>query len=104
VKQSDLGEYEENVREKQNIKGKKHKLPLKPSHMHGNIKFQPQEGSSQDTRFLNAKDNTPLKPRRITSSPWSEEPKNPRFYQISLDKPQDKYRSQTIKQVKVHMT
>jgi hypothetical protein len=54
---------------------KKHKLPLKPSHMDGNIKFQPQEGSNQDMRFLNAKDNSPLKPRRITSSPWSEEPK-----------------------------
>jgi hypothetical protein len=34
VKQCDLGEYEENAREKQNtnIQGKKHQLPLKPSH------------------------------------------------------------------------
>jgi hypothetical protein len=35
VKQSDLGEYEENAREKHNIQytRQKHQLPLKPSHM-----------------------------------------------------------------------
>jgi hypothetical protein len=36
-----------------------HKLPLNPSHMDGNIKFQTQECSNQDTRFLNAKDHAP---------------------------------------------
>jgi hypothetical protein len=37
VKHSDLGEYEENAREKQNIQytRQKHQLPLKPSHMDG---------------------------------------------------------------------
>jgi hypothetical protein len=37
VKQSDLGEYEENAREKQNIQytRQKHQQPLKASHMDG---------------------------------------------------------------------
>jgi hypothetical protein len=37
VKQGDLGEYEENAREKKNIQytRQKHQLPLKPSHMDG---------------------------------------------------------------------
>jgi hypothetical protein len=41
VKQSDLGEYEENAREKQNIQytRQKHQLPLKPSHMDGKHQF-----------------------------------------------------------------
>jgi hypothetical protein len=41
VKQSDLGEYEENAREKKNIEytSQKHQLPLKPNHMDG--KHQP---------------------------------------------------------------
>jgi hypothetical protein len=41
VKQSDLGGYEENVREKQNIQyiSQKHQLPLKPSHMDGKHQF-----------------------------------------------------------------
>jgi hypothetical protein len=41
VKQSDLGEYEENTREKQNIQytRQKHQLPLKSSHMDGKHQF-----------------------------------------------------------------
>jgi hypothetical protein len=41
VKQGDLGEYEENAREKHNIQytREKHQLPLKPSHMDGKHKF-----------------------------------------------------------------
>jgi hypothetical protein len=41
VKQRDLGEYEENVREKQNIQytRQKHQLPLKPSHMDDKHQF-----------------------------------------------------------------
>jgi hypothetical protein len=41
VKQGDLGEYEENAREKQNIQytREKHQLPLKPSHMNGKHQF-----------------------------------------------------------------
>jgi hypothetical protein len=44
VKQHDLGEYEENAREKQNIQytSQKHQLPLKPSHMDGKHQFSPQ--------------------------------------------------------------
>jgi hypothetical protein len=75
-----------------------HKLPLKSSHMHGNIKFQTQEGSNQNSRFLNAKDRTPpeskinqtkreIQPKTLTPP----EVENPRFYQLSLDKPQDKH-------------
>jgi hypothetical protein len=43
VKQSDLGEYEENAREKQNIQVYKveHQLPLKSSHMDGKHQFSP---------------------------------------------------------------
>jgi hypothetical protein len=43
VKQSDLGECDENTREKQNIQvyKVKHQLPLKPSHMDGKHQFSP---------------------------------------------------------------
>jgi hypothetical protein len=43
VKQGDLGEYEENAREKQNIQytGQKHQPPLKPSHMDEKHQFPP---------------------------------------------------------------
>jgi hypothetical protein len=43
VKQSDLGEYGENAREKQNMQytSQKHQLPLKPSHMDGKYQFPP---------------------------------------------------------------
>jgi hypothetical protein len=43
VKQSDVGEYEENIREKQNIQvyTPKHQLPLKPSYMDGKHQFPP---------------------------------------------------------------
>jgi hypothetical protein len=49
VKQSDLGEYEENAREKQNIHytRQKHQLPLKPSHMDGKHQFPPQISKSR---------------------------------------------------------
>jgi hypothetical protein len=65
VKQSELGEYEENVREKHNIQytRQKHQLPLKPSHMDGKHQFPTQEGSKKSTRFLNAKDHTPPEPK-----------------------------------------
>jgi hypothetical protein len=41
VKHSDLGEYEENAREKQNTQctRQKHQLPLKPTHMDGKYQF-----------------------------------------------------------------
>jgi hypothetical protein len=43
VKQSDLGEYKENAREKQNIqyKRQKYQLPLKPSHKDGKHQSPP---------------------------------------------------------------
>jgi hypothetical protein len=43
VKQSDLGEYEENAREKQNIQiyTLKYQLPLKPSRKDGKHQFPP---------------------------------------------------------------
>jgi hypothetical protein len=46
VKQSDLGEYEENIREKQDIQytRQKHQLPLKSSHMDGKHKFSSSRG------------------------------------------------------------
>jgi hypothetical protein len=50
VKQSDLSEYEENAREKQNIQytRQKHQLPLKPSHMDGKHQFPPHKLANQD--------------------------------------------------------
>jgi hypothetical protein len=44
VKQSDLGEYEENIREKKKIQvyNIKHQLPHKPSHKDGKHQFPPQ--------------------------------------------------------------
>jgi hypothetical protein len=61
VKQNYLGEYEKNVREKQNTQytRQKHYLPLKLSHMDGKHQFATQEGSNETTRFLNAKGHTP---------------------------------------------
>jgi hypothetical protein len=49
VKQSDLGEYEENVREKQNIQyiRQKHQLPLKLSHVNGKHQSPPQISKSK---------------------------------------------------------
>jgi hypothetical protein len=54
VKQSDLGEYEENAREKQNIQytRQKHQLPLKPSHMDANTNFPPQISKSRRIKGL----------------------------------------------------
>jgi hypothetical protein len=49
VKQSDLGEYEENAREKQNIHytRQKHQLPLKQSHMDDKHQFPLQISKSR---------------------------------------------------------
>jgi hypothetical protein len=46
VKQSNLGEYDENTREKQNIQvyKVKHQLPLKPSHIDGKHQFPNSRG------------------------------------------------------------
>jgi hypothetical protein len=49
VKQSDLGEYEENAREKQKIQiyKIKHKLPLKLSHKDGKHQSPPQSSKAR---------------------------------------------------------
>jgi hypothetical protein len=64
-----------------------------------NTKLQTQEGSNQNTRFLNTKDHTPPESKvkhnkRQTQLKTQTPPEvqNTRFYQISLDKPQDKHR------------
>jgi hypothetical protein len=76
-----------------------HKLPLNPSHMDDNIKLQTQEGSNQNSRFLNVKDHTPLESKTNQTkhqiqpkTPTPPKVENPRFYQLSLDKPQGKHR------------
>jgi hypothetical protein len=63
------------------------------------MKFRTQEGSNQNTRFLNTKDHTPPEPKakhnkRQTQSKMRIPPevKNPMFYQMSLDKSQGKHR------------
>jgi hypothetical protein len=64
-----------------------------------NIKFQTQEGSNQNKRFLNAKDHIPPESktnqtkRQIQSNmPTPPGVENTRFHQLSLDTPQDKHR------------
>jgi hypothetical protein len=49
VKQSDLGEYEENAREKQNTQytRQKHQLPLKPSYMDDKHQSPPSSANQQ---------------------------------------------------------
>jgi hypothetical protein len=76
-----------------------HKLPLKPSNVDGKHQAPTQEGSKKSIRFLNVKDHTPPEPKvkhnkRQTQpkTPTPPEVENPRFYQMSLCKPQDKYR------------
>jgi hypothetical protein len=68
VKQSDLDEYEENVREKQNIQ------------VHAKALTPPQTKANQIKRQTQQKTSTP------------PEVENIRFHQLSLDTPQDKHR------------
>jgi hypothetical protein len=71
----------------------RHKLPLKSSHGGGNTKFQTQGGSKKSTRFLNAKDHTPLEPK-TNQTKHQIQPKTPTppEDQMSLDKPQDTHK------------
>jgi hypothetical protein len=64
-----------------------------------NTNSQTQEGSNQNTSFLNGKNNTPPemkanKNKHQTQSKTPTPPKveNTRFHHFSLDKPQDKLR------------
>jgi hypothetical protein len=57
-----------------------HKLPLNQAIEMANTKFPTQEGSKQNTSFLNGKNHTPPKVE------------NTKLYQLSLEKPQDKLR------------
>jgi hypothetical protein len=92
-----------------NIQGKSTNSPWNQAKWMTNTTFQTQEGSNENMRFLNAKDHTapeakanhklPLNPWQIKSSakldkkaPTPFEVENLRFYQMSLDKPQDKHR------------
>jgi hypothetical protein len=71
VKQSDLAEYEENVKEKQrdtNIQGKS-QAPLKPSHRDGKHQAPTQEGSNQTQGFSMARDHTPPETNAIKQAP-----------------------------------
>jgi hypothetical protein len=68
-----------------------------------NTNFQTQEGSNQNTSFLNGKKHTPSaikanKNKHQTQTKTLTPPKveNTIFHQFSLDKPQDKLR--TLKQ------
>jgi hypothetical protein len=87
----------------------KHQLPLKPRQITSspsnqtmwmaNTKFQTQEGSKKSTKISQCK--RPYSPwtkakhnkRQTQSKTWTPpEVENPMFYQMSLDKPQGKYR------------
>jgi hypothetical protein len=74
-----------------------------------NTKFKIQEGSNQNPGFLNGKNYTPPETKAIiqappqtkanqtnhqtkSKAPTPPEVENIRFYQLSLNKPQDKYR------------
>jgi hypothetical protein len=74
-----------------------HKLPLKPSHRDGKHQVRTQEGSNQNTTFLNGENHTPReakanknKCQTQTKTPTPPKIENTKFYQLSLDKPQDK--------------
>jgi hypothetical protein len=71
VKQNDLGEYEENAREKQNIQiyKIKHTLPVKPSHKDG--KHQVPNSRGQQSKHMVSqwqKPYSPWNPGNKTSS------------------------------------
>jgi hypothetical protein len=54
VKQNDLGEYEENVREKQKIQVYKanHKFPLKPSHRDDKLQAPPAKKQNEKNQVV----------------------------------------------------
>jgi hypothetical protein len=82
VKQSDLGEYEENAREKQNIQYTRQSTdsPSNQAIWMANTNFQLKRVATKTQGFSMTKDNTP------------PEVENIRFYQLSLDTTQDKHR------------
>jgi hypothetical protein len=111
VKQSELGGYEENARENKKIQiyKVKHNSPSNQVIGMTNTKFETQEGINQNTGFLNGKNHTLPETKAIkqalpqtkanqTKRPTQSktitppEVENTRFYQLSLDKPQDKHR------------
>jgi hypothetical protein len=64
-----------------------------------NTNFQTEEGSNQSTSFLKDKNHTPPntkanknKCQTQRKTPTPPELENTKFYQLSLDKPQDKLR------------
>jgi hypothetical protein len=67
-----------------------------------NTKFLTQEGSNQNTSFLNGKNHTPPetkanKNKHQTQTKRSTPPEveNTKFYPLSLEKPQVKHKAQT---------
>jgi hypothetical protein len=71
VKKTDLGEYVENPREKQNIQiyKIKHQLPLKPSHKDGKHEFANSRGQQPKLNVSQwQKTILPLKPMQIKPS------------------------------------
>jgi hypothetical protein len=87
----------------------KHNSPSNQVVWMANTKFETQEDSNQNTRFLNGKKHTPPETNAIkqappqtkanqtkcqtqSKTPTPLEVENPRFYQLSLNKPQDKHR------------
>jgi hypothetical protein len=76
-----------------------HKPPSNQAIGMTNTNFETQEDSNQNTSYFNGKNYTPLETKANknkhqtqtkTSNPLEEE--NTKFYQLSLDKPQDKLR------------
>jgi hypothetical protein len=99
VKQNDLGEYEENTREKQKMQVYKikHQIPLKPSYRDDKHKVPNSRG--QQPKYKLSQSQKPYPPKikanknkhqTQTKTPTPPEVKNTRFHQFSLDKPQDK--------------
>jgi hypothetical protein len=75
-----------------------------------NTMFETQEGSKQNTRFLNEKDHTPPEPkanqikRQIQpKTPTPPEVENTMFYQMSLDKPQNTHMPLKQQSKSMHM-
>jgi hypothetical protein len=71
VKQTDLGEYEENAREKQNIQIYiiEAQLPLKPSHKDGKHQIQNSRGQQSKHRVSQWQKSYPPKTKAIKQAP-----------------------------------
>jgi hypothetical protein len=100
MKQSDLGGYEKNVREKQNIQyiRQKHQLPLKSRHIDGKTNFQLKRAITKPRGFSMQEVILLLKPWQIKSSAKLDKRRQLKFIPSSTYHKEEA----TIKSTKAH--